>query len=264
MILNNRSKIILRKKIKLLIVAFTIGYCVYIFIIQRQTTPQPSIPTSEKNIISKSDEKKIHSPTYAYSIDKPYSLWVVINKQRPIQPLEFTPEVVTPKVVLKGKPGDINMKLTKETAEALEALFENARQAGHGLMVSSAYRPYSYQVNVYNRIVAMKGQYAADQESARPGHSEHQTGLAVDIAPASKECDLHPCFAETNEGKWLSENAWRFGFILRYPDSKNSITGYSFEPWHYRYVGKELAQDMRQRDIKTMEEYFSTGPAADY
>lgn len=99
--------------------------------------------------------------------------------------------------------------------------------------------------------------------SARPGHSEHQTGLAVDlVTPASPDCDFEVCFAETPGGQWLAANAWRYGFIIRY-QSGSDITGYSPEPWHLRYVGKSLAAELRRTGVATLEEFFGI-PGGDY
>jgi D-alanyl-D-alanine carboxypeptidase len=110
-----------------------------------------------------------------------------------------------------------------------------ARRDGITLVVSSAYRSYDYQVGVYNRIVREMGQEAADRESARPGHSQHQTGLAADFG------SIDDSFALTAAGRWMAANAPRFGWSLSFPDGYESVTGYRWESWHFRYVGKDLA-----------------------
>jgi hypothetical protein len=109
----------------------------------------------------------------------------------------------------------------------------------------------------YNMIGAKDGIEDASRYSARPGQSEHQTGLALDLASQSGKCTLSTCFKDTDEGKWLNENAWKYGFILRYPEGKEEITGYMFEPWHFRYVGKKEAKKIQDSGL-TIEEYYET------
>lgn len=130
-------------------------------------------------------------------------------------------------------------------------------------MLSSGYRSYNYQTSLYSNYVKNEGQTAADTQSARPGHSEHQTGLAADIEPASRNCEVDQCFATTPEGKWLAANAYTYGFIIRYPADKVDVTGYEYEPWHIRYIGAPLATELHNQGIETLEEFFgvSGGPS---
>ena len=123
---------------------------------------------------------------------------------------------------------------------------------GMNIWIQSGYRSYSLQESLYNKYVNRDGKLAADTYSARPGYSEHQTGLAFDLNSISDE------FQDTSEGKWVNENAWRYGFILRYPKSKESITGYKYESWHLRYVGEDLAAKLYNNgDWITLEEHFN-------
>jgi len=148
-------------------------------------------------------------------------------------------------------------KMTPEAAEALEALFKKAERDGIKLTAISGYRSYERQKAIFNSNTARYGSAAAaNQFSAKPGQSEHQTGLAMDVSSASVGFTLSQSFAETREGRWLKENARYFGFIIRYPKDKEHITGYQFEPWHIRYVGKAAALEISARDI-TLEEYIS-------
>jgi len=126
--------------------------------------------------------------------------------------------------------------LRKAAAASLEEMSAAAADEGLNLVVSSAYRSYKYQVEVYARHVKNMGQAAADRVSARPGHSQHQLGLVVDFGSITNE------FARTREGIWIYNNASRFGWSISYPQGYEELTGYSWESWHYRYVGKELAQ----------------------
>jgi D-alanyl-D-alanine carboxypeptidase len=126
-----------------------------------------------------------------------------------------------------------------------------------GLKIESAFRSYAYQVAVHDEVVANQGSAAADQVSARPGYSEHQTGLAVDIiTPAHPGCDLAECFATTRAGRWLAASSWRYGFIVRYTRANEAFTGYHPEPWHIRYVGRPLASQMRATQITSLEQVF--------
>lgn len=125
------------------------------------------------------------------------------------------------------------------------------KEKNANIYIYSGYRSYDTQNKTYNSFVNGEGKTAADTKSARPGHSEHQTGLSVDIN------NVKNSFKDTTEGKWLKDNAYKYGFILRYPEGKTNETGYMFEPWHYRYVGKELAKELYNNgNWLTMEEYF--------
>lgn len=199
--------------------------------------------------------------TAARSVDDPGSIWVVVNKRRPLNPADYGPgDLVFPDV-----PNVDRQPLRQEAATALTAMFTaGAAETGLGFQVQSAFRDYGTQVNVYNGWVDRLGQAAADLTSARPGTSEHQTGLAVDISSAPAVCPLQTCFAQTGQAAWLAANAWRFGFILRYPDGKTAITGYEFEPYHFRYVGPELAAELHATGVTTLEEFFGLPPAPDY
>jgi D-alanyl-D-alanine carboxypeptidase len=124
--------------------------------------------------------------------------------------------------------------LRRTAAEALEAMAAAARAEGITLTASSAYRSYAYQVEVYGRNVRELGQEAADRESARPGHSQHQLGLVVDFG------SIDDSFAETRAGRWIVANGSRFGWSLSFPRGYEALTGYRWESWHYRYLGPEL------------------------
>lgn len=150
-----------------------------------------------------------------------------------------------------GLPEDYGAGLTAEAEQAFEAMQAAAAEAGLNLWVVSGFRSYETQRQLYNRYVARDGQAEADTYSARPGYSEHQTGLALDVNLTDTE------FAGTPEGQWLAQNAQRFGFALRYPEGKTEVTGYIFEPWHWRYVGTELAEKLYNGgEWVSLEEYF--------
>jgi D-alanyl-D-alanine carboxypeptidase len=146
--------------------------------------------------------------------------------------------------------------LTSETNAAAKKMFAAAKEDGYNMWAQSGYRSYNTQKSLYNNYVSQRGKSAADTFSARPGHSEHQTGLAFDVCATNKPC-INSGFDSTAEAKWLANNAYKYGFILRYPSGKQGITGYKYESWHFRYVGVDLATKLYNGgNWITMEEYF--------
>ncbi|WP_244304711.1 M15 family metallopeptidase [Leucobacter viscericola] len=196
----------------------------------------------------------------AHSVDDPMSIWVVSNKLRPLNPIDFEASDL---VIPAGVENEFNQPLREPAARAAEAMTAAAADAGVPVRIISAYRDYGTQVALYNSYVARDGQAAADTYSARPGHSEHQTGLVIDLDDHGS-CYLMGCFGETPAGKWLAEHAAEYGFIVRYPEGKEAITGFMPEPWHFRYVGPELAAEMRSTGIVTLEEFFDLPAAPGY
>jgi len=197
----------------------------------------------------------------ARSIDDPSSYWVVSDKTRALNPVDWTPPDIVSVPVKAQNPA----RLRKAAADALVVMFAASAAEGAGQQqVQSAWRAYDVQVRVYNGWVASLGQAQADAQSARPGFSEHQTGLAVDISPVPLSCVLQACFGGTPQGQWLAANSWRFGYVLRYPADKVAVTGFTYEPWHFRYVGVELATEMHNTGVTTLEEFFGLPAAPDY
>jgi len=150
-----------------------------------------------------------------------------------------------------------------DAAKALEELFAAAREAGYELSGVSGYRSYSRQRQIFINNILTKGKEHTLKYSAVPGASEHQTGLAMDVSCKSLGYDLDTGFSETPEGKWLAQNAHLYGYIIRYPKGKAHITGYAYEPWHVRYVGKGLAKYLYENDL-TLEEYYNYTPSKDF
>lgn len=145
-------------------------------------------------------------------------------------------------------------QLDSKAYEAFKALSDAAKNEGLYILNQSAYRSYSNQESIYNNYLNNKGRTWTDKWSARPGHSEHQTGLALDVGTYTTiELDD---FEFTKEFTWMQNNAYKYGFILRYPDGKEYITGYGYEPWHYRYVGVDAATTIQNENI-TYEEYYA-------
>lgn len=189
-----------------------------------------------------------------YPIDKPGPWWIV-NKKRPL-PEGYEPsDLEVPDVRLRlGRTAE-QMLFSKSVADELKAMFDAAATDGVTLVFGSGYRSYELQKQFYDSYVAKDGQEAADRYSARPGTSEHQTGISFDATNVSETCHLEICFEETPEGKWLAEHAHEYGFIIRYLKDKEAITGYQYEPWHLRYVGTELAAELKKTGL-AMEEFF--------
>lgn len=199
-----------------------------------------------------------------YSLSDPNSNWVIVNKHLPLNPVTYVPpDLITPNVLLRSSTSSSEMMTRNAVALALENMFALASSQNIKLMLASGYRSYNLQTTVYANEISANGQLNADKQSARPGHSEHQTGLAVDIEPANRQCELSVCFADLPEGKWLAQHASDYGFIIRYPDGQQSIVGYTYEPWHIRYVGKELAKEVSNSKL-TLEQFFDLPPAPDY
>lgn len=198
-----------------------------------------------------------------YPLDKAASLWAIVNKGRAL-PSTYTPAGLRPpQVPLRLTASNPEMSLRPETATALEAMAAAAKSSGLNFMLASGYRSYSLQVSVHDAEVRNNGAAAADAVSARPGHSEHQTGLAADLEPVSRQCELQACFADTPEGQWLAANAYKYGFIIRYPKNLVPETGYSYEPWHVRYVGNQLAATVQSQNT-SLEKYFGLPFYSDY
>lgn len=188
-------------------------------------------------------------------IANPDDLLVLVNKRRSLPPDYVPPDLVVPNVPFPFKEDDPKKQMRAEAARALEQLFAAAKEAGLELYAQSGYRSYERQRAIFAFNAARKGEEVANMTSAYPGQSEHQTGLAMDVTSPKVGYDLIEEFGETPEGKWLAEHAARYGFIIRYPKGKEHITGYSYEPWHLRYVGVEHAQHIMANNL-TLEEYL--------
>ncbi|HMH58829.1 MAG TPA: M15 family metallopeptidase [Galbitalea sp.] len=216
--------------------------------------PSPT-PTSTSKSTSTGFDKE------QFSLTDPTSYWVVVNKLRPLNPISYAPKDLVTVPVAHDNPA----VMRSAASTALVAMFAAGAAEGAGQMqIQSSYRSYSTQVAVYNGWVRSLGQAQADRQSARAGFSEHQTGLAVDISTVPLICSLAACFGTTPQGEWLAANAYRFGYLLRYPADKTPITGYEYEPWHFRYIGIPLATEMHKEGVETLEEFFGLPAAPDY
>lgn len=179
----------------------------------------------------------------------PASIDVVVNKKHPINPINYAPSLQT---VSCGGNGSATIQV--QAASDFSALCAAAAAAGQPLGVSSSYRSYSEQVSTYNYWVSVSGQSGADTYSARPGYSEHQTGLAVDLrVPGGPELSE---FTGTSQQQWLAANAYKYGFIQRYTAANTAETGYTAETWHFRYIGREAAAAYTLSGASSLERYW--------
>ena len=172
--------------------------------------------------------------------------YLIVNKTYKL-PEDYKPENPYQAITSDWGPNLID----KDVMTAFKEMQSDATSIGLNIYIASGYRGYNNQTNLYNNYVARDGVAAADKYSARPGHSEHQTGLCFDLN------SVDDSFANTNEGIWINNNAYLYGFIIRYPKGKETETGYQYESWHLRYVGKELAEKLYNNgDWITIEDYF--------
>jgi D-alanyl-D-alanine carboxypeptidase len=216
--------------------------------------------TSENDVSDKEAENLAEKNTIEV-ITNPESVAVLVNNQYLLSEDYIPLDLVYPNVPFMFEEKIDKRKMRSEAANALEDLFLEAKNNGQALLGVSAYRSYQTQKALFNYYVERDGEEKARTYSAVPGQSEHQTGLAIDVVGESLTCLLEDCFADTEEGKWLVENAADFGFIIRYPIEKEDITGYQFEPWHLRYVGKEMAIAVTTLGF-TLEEYMNAVPVS--
>lgn len=192
-------------------------------------------------------------------IAQPESITVLVNKQYKL-PDNYEPaDLVFPNVAFTFKEQSDKRKMRKEAAGALEKLFAGAKEDGITLLGVSGYRSSQTQATLFNSYVKKDGEQKALTYSARPGHSEHQTGLAIDVTGGDGRCAAQDCFADTKEAKWLAQHAAEYGFIVRFLKGKETVTGYQYEPWHIRYVGVQIAKEITSKGV-VLEEYVQAVP----
>jgi len=211
----------------------------------------PEVPTLEA--IYFNDVKEVNGKQV---IQNPLNILALVNKMFAL-PESYNPtDLVKPNVSFSFGDQTIEKSLMRQdAAAALEKMFAEAKASGIELFAVSGYRSYDRQRILFDAEVKKSGEEKAAQVVAVPGNSEHQSGLAMDISAKSANLGLTESFGETTEGKWLAANAHKYGFILRYPKGKEAITGYQYEPWHFRYVGVDASQTIFEKNI-TLEEYF--------
>jgi len=207
-------------------------------------------------------EEESFIPATEIDLD-PSSITVFINKEYSVSKTYKPDDLVVANIYFNLTYNDERTMLRQEAATAIERLFRAAKVNGYELSGVSGYRSYARQFKIFRNNIIYQGKEHTLKYSAVPGTSEHQTGLAMDVSCASENFDLDTDFANTPEGIWLAENSYRYGFIIRYPQGKSDITGYAYEPWHIRYVGKALATYLYEQDL-TLEEYYQYTPSAGF
>lgn len=196
------------------------------------------------------------------SLSDPARVWVVVNKGRPLNPVDYEPTNLAMVPLQTTTPSG---RVRSDVAAAVGQMADAAGAAGVGRIgVNNGYRSYGLQVRTYDSHVRAQGQANADTGSARPGHSEHQTGLALDVVACDVECGGLDGFGGTAQSDWVAAHAWEYGFIVRYEHGGTPVTGYAPEPWHLRYVGVDLAAIYHDGGYHTLEEFFELPAAPDY
>lgn len=272
-----RRKITARRRRIALILMIAMALLLILFIVSRDDSNDENkeAPTTQEQETETSSEETVADPNevllpeeYFNEVEEVDGVKYITNTDNMVQlvnseyhlPSDYIPpDLVVPDVEMAF--GDTSLDkahLRQEAADALELMFADAAEQGIELVMVSGYRSYDRQEELFEQEVAERGSVeAAAQWVAVPGTSEHQTGLAVDISAKSVNCDLVEEFGSTAEGIWLQENAHEYGFILRYPAEDTEVTGINYEPWHFRYVGVEVATDMYNRDM-CLEVYMQT------
>lgn len=203
------------------------------------------------------DKPRAFEPAVAGDETRPEPEPMLVNKAEAL-PKEYAPGDLRPvEIPFSFSENSPKRMMRHEAADALERLFAEARRDGIELAGVSGYRSFDTQAAIFASATERYGsEEAANRVSARPGESEHQTGLAMDVSSPSVGYQLTEAFGGTKEGQWLAEHAPDFGFIIRYPEGKEDVTGYQYEPWHLRYVGEQHASRIAGEQV-TLEEYLA-------
>lgn len=230
-----------------------------------EPTPDPALQPGQEQGQSTppAQPQQGQQPNIPQTVDtKPDSYTVLVNKQYSL-PKGYVPtDLVSDPTIPFTFTGEAERRMMrKEMAQALGRMFAAAKEDGILLAGVSAYRSHATQEALFNGYVQRDGLEKAKTYSAVPGTSEHETGLAVDVSGADGRCQAEDCFGGTKESNWIADHAAEYGFIIRYPLGKEAITGYQYEPWHLRYVGVKVAQEIAEKGI-TLEEYYRVVPVA--
>lgn len=222
-------------------------------ITEEPSTPEENQPNEPENQ-DPDDTEKHETEENKPDKDEDPTITALVNKQYSLGE-DYAPEdLVTVDVPTVLENPEVK-QLRKVAAEALKEMFDEAMDSDISLHARSGYRSYQTQVQLFKNYAEAHGEDAANRYSAKPGQSEHQTGLVMDVTSESVNFQLEESFGETEEGKWLSEHAHEFGFIIRYPEGKEDVTGYIYEPWHIRYLGIDMATKVYESGL-TYEEYL--------
>lgn len=223
------------------------NYDRYISYIKKSYKYKKIVYSDVVTFVNTRNDSSFYKDTVVTNMDLGYG--ILVNKHYSL-PEKYAPDDV---VTMSNQYAYPNNSIRKDVYEAFKEMSKEAKEEGITLIVNSSYRTYEEQKELYDDYSDKKGIEYADKYAARPDFSEHQTGLALDIFSPGYGMKN---FEESKAFAWLSENSWKYGFILRYPKDKDSITGYAYEAWHYRYLGKDLAKKVYESGL-TFEEYYS-------
>lgn len=193
----------------------------------------------------------LDKPFYSYTSPSPYlnKEYILVNKYLYLEK-NYVPNNLE---LLDQEYSKKNMRLVRTAKDMFKKMYYSAKKDGYTIRVMSSYRSYDYQLNLYNKYKKSSSKEEADKYSARAGYSEHQTGLCIDIDDNQLNYEN---FDKSSSYKWMINNSYKYGFIERYPKDKENITGYIYEPWHYRYVGIDIAKYIHDNNI-TFDEYYA-------
>lgn len=212
------------------------------YYLYQQKNPNLDIETVVWHVEANLDQE-FYDKKYVSYVDKNWADPLLINKYNRVSD-DFEPQELVP---IEGE-----YVATPETAKAYKKMIADLEEEGMKIYVTSSYRSVEYQQNLYNRYLKTDTKAVVDTYSARPGHSEHHTGRALDVSQVYNNLDA---FEGSDEAQWVYENAYKYGFIVRYTEDNIDVTGYMYEPWHITYVGQEISQRMHDEKIETLEEY---------
>src|SRR5690554_120760 len=218
---------------------------------EQDESDDESVNNNDSNNQNEEVEEK---PSLSIDIVNDDSITVLVNKQNSLSESYAPSDLVTVSVPTVLENPEVK-QMRKVAADALKEMFDKAKESNIYLHARSGYRSYQTQVQLFNNYVSRHGEEAANRYSARPGQSEHQTGLVMDITSESVNFQLTEQFGDTEEGIWLRDHAHEFGFIIRYPKDMEHITGYIYEPWHIRYMGVDVAKEVYESGL-TYEEFL--------
>ncbi|MGL4655197.1 MAG: M15 family metallopeptidase [Sarcina sp.] len=212
-----------------------------------------SIKDNNVNLDEEKEESLLDEETasvYSTVMENANNLVVLCNKEIMLGESYVPDDLIIPNVPLANPPSFEQSQIREIAGDALKTMFADAKKAGlEDLYLVSGYRSYNYQYQIFNNSLKNRGREHTEKYMAKPGHSEHQTGLTADISTRSMGFGLEENFENTKEGQWLAKNAHKYGFILRYPKDRVETTGYAYEPWHFRYVGTEISEYMYKNNM---------------
>lgn len=221
-----------------------------------ETEPSNAQPTAvQPPVGTRTQQSTAGQQNASTKVDKSSEYLKLVNKTHAVESREEPDDLVQLKTGTKEGVTTEHDQLRRVPAKYFVQLVKGGKAQGLEFVATSAYRPYAYQKSLHERYAAKDGAVKANTYSAKPGYSEHETGLCLDVSSPSVNYSLTEAYGTTTEGKWLANNAHKYGFIIRYPKGKEKITGYDYEPWHLRYVGKAAAKEIYEKEI-TLEEYL--------